>query len=381
MKYYETTYNEYTRASNHLNLHPELVEIFEKMPDSLNSFGNLIFYGPTGSGKYTQFLRFIEKYSTNHLKPDKMTSETEKTTYTYHISDVHYEVDLGQLGCESKKIWNECFFQIIDVVSSSPSKSGIILCRNFHAIHGELLEVFYSYMQHCRTLSIHIAFVLLTEHVSFIPNCILQCCKVISVKRPEWSFYHELFKSATSSIGTDKSHGAFTRRISLNGRAANPLEAMVKKKTVANTQVLERLTPDSILNLKEIHTVSLVQTISQLPKDTFNVICDSIINEMINPNLKLTDLRDQLYDILLYGLDITECLWYILYYFVENGQLSRDTNTTQIMNKIYVFLKCYNNNYRPIYHLESIFIYLIVQIFRYQEPTNGVRTNEYKIGV
>jgi hypothetical protein len=40
------------------------------------------------------------------------------------------------------------------------------------------------------------------------------------------------------------------------------------------------------------------------------------------------------------------------------------SNVDLILAKIHTFLKYYNNNYRPIYHLESIFFYMITQIHR-----------------
>ena len=40
-------------------------------------------------------------------------------------------------------------------------------------------------------------------------------------------------------------------------------------------------------------------------------------------------------------------------------QNSPKVELDSIMEKMYVFLKQYNNNYRPIYHLESIFFYII----------------------
>lgn len=353
MKYYETTCNDYIQSSKQFDIHPELADF--PTPENLNQLGNMIFYGPSGSGKYTQFLRVIEKYSTHKLKTEKISVITEKQTYTYHISDVHYDIDFALLGCESKKIWNECFFQIIDVVSAKKEKAGIILCRNFHAIHSELLDVFYSYIQHCRALSIHIAFAILTEHVSFVPNSILQCCKVISVKRPEKLVYEKLASKETP---------AWCPR--LEKKRNNRIE----------------IEPDSILNLKEIRSLSMVSNETNYPKDVFNIICDNIIAEMTNHSTisttadhpasgsaqnEILNLRDHLYDILLYGLDITECLWYILFHFVEVGSLTESNVLFEILDKINAFLKYYNNNYRPIYHLESIFIYLITRIYKYDE--------------
>ena len=36
--------------------------------------------------------------------------------------------------------------------------------------------------------------------------------------------------------------------------------------------------------------------------------------------------------------------------------------TEKIFTELYKFLKLYNNNYRPIYHLESFVFYLCIQI-------------------
>ena len=357
MKYYETTCSEYIAASKQTDMHPELASFnVDVMPASLSELGNIIFYGPSGVGKYTQFLRFIEKYAVNGLKTEKMTAATDKQTYEYHISDIHYEIDLALLGCESKKLWNECFFQIVDVVSAKKSKCGIILCKNFQSIHSELLDVFYSYMQHCRALSIHIVFVLLTEHVSFIPNRILQCCKLIPVKRP----CAELYKASNvhnPRTGGTKSHKTFLQQI--HPSMGNAMSMFRRDVDTAG------FLPESLLNMKEMH---LIAKVDAPPKDVFNIVCDNIIAKMIDhENIDIISFRDNLYDILLYGLDVTECLWYILYHFVENGILVDDSGNllSEIMDKTDAFLKFYNNNYRPIYHLESMFIYLITKIYRY----------------
>jgi len=349
-------------------MHPELKPILEEMPASLSELGNIIFYGPSGVGKYTQFLKFVEKYAVNGLKTEKMTAATDKQTYEYHISDIHYEIDLALLGCESKKLWNECFFQIVDIVSTKKTKCGIILCKNFQSIHSELLDVFYSYIQHCRALSIHIAFVLLTEHVSFIPNRILQCCKLIPVKRPDAELYKKSRNGQNPRFGGPKSHKTFLQQI-------HPLNHDV---TVFS--MLRRdppsidFAPESLLNMKEMHLIAKVDT---PPKDVFNIVCDNIIAKMIDhSNIDIISFRDNLYDILLYGLDVTECLWYILYHFVENGIFVDESGEilSEIMEKTDSFLKFYNNNYRPIYHLESMFIYLITKIYRYQSKSNGPKT-------
>jgi hypothetical protein len=414
VKYYETHFTEYLRAVNLHNLHPELDGVWEALPPRLDQLGNLILYGPPGSGKYTQFLRIVDKYwaagawgegsseqtfplvtylhpsasstalstktpaldpsSTGHrCKMDKMTSRTDKHEYTYRISDLHYEIDLAQLGCEAKKMWNECFFQIVDVITTKPAKTGIILCRNFHSIYGELVEPFYSYMQHSRTLGVHIVFVFLTDHLSFIPTNIVQCCKTIAVRRPARESYEYLVRASQGSPssadsnngnGTDPpKHCKFLQRISTCQQPPPPVHSNGND-TLASTSAMDELPLNALGNLKECHLVAMAASVAELPKDVFNIVCDNIIREMLKTEtLNIIELRDHLYDILLYGLDITECLWYILFFFVENGYLDTTPETmATIMERIFVFLKHYNNNYRPIYHLESIVIFLVTQL-------------------
>ena len=70
MKFHETSFDEYLQNSYNMNFHPELESIENSMPN-INNMGNLILYGPSGCGKYTQSLRLIKKYSPSDLKYDK----------------------------------------------------------------------------------------------------------------------------------------------------------------------------------------------------------------------------------------------------------------------------------------------------------------------
>ena len=106
-----------------------------------------------------------------------------------------------------------------------------------------------------------------------------------------------------------------------------------------------------------------IKNAKNIPTDIFNTICDNIIQKMTNPNnIEFINFRDILYDILTYNLDMTECLWYILRYFIEN-QLLKKEDISDILIHSYTFLKYYNNNYRPIYHLESILFYIINKVY------------------
>ena len=215
MKYYDTHYEEYIQSVKTHNIHPELKEVFDKFPPNIKEFGNIIVYGPCGSGKYSQVLCLLEKYSPTHLKYDKrMTVNTEKQSYIYRISDIHYEIDMGLLGCHSKLLWHELFFQIVDIISMKTEKNGILVCKNFHMIHSELLEVFYSYIQHTTKLmpNMCLRFIIMTEHISFLPNNILNCCAKIAVCKPTKQNYMDILNN-----GPDQTHSNYVCRTETPG--------------------------------------------------------------------------------------------------------------------------------------------------------------------
>ena len=349
MKFYESHYEDYLESINRFNIHPELEIIRSVLPKTLSQLGNVIVYGPPGVGKYSQVLRILQKYSLTGLKYDKkITMQSEKQDYTYHISDIHYEIDMSLLGCNSKILWRDIYSQIIDIISVKNEKCGVIVCKNFHMIHAEFLEIFYSYMQH-HGAGVHLNFILITEHISFIPNNIQNACHIINIGRPSKAQYERIDRSRTEED--------FTTRISrLNYDNRGPNSQCV--------DVFGSINTSDITNGKEVKSFSLIRD-GDIPKDIFNIICDAIITEMkTHERLSMAGFRDSIYDMLIYNLDITECIWYILYYFINNEDIS-NKNVSAIMDRCYVFLKYYNNNYRPIYHLESILFYFIVKIYKY----------------
>lgn len=376
MKFYETHYEDYLNSHKIYNLHPELLPYFEKFPQHISQLTNMIFYGPPGSGKYTQALAAIQKYSPSGLSNDKKISiQTEKYDYTYHISDIHYEIDMSLLGCNSKLIWHDIIQQIVDIVSVKPDngKCAIIMCKNFHMIHTELLEIFYSYIQeyNSRFSPIHLKYLIITEHMSFIPNNILSSCEIISVKRPDREKYIELItamqlhkprkyvKSHTvEDVSATSIDDEFTQKI---GNLRNNGYTDSAKAIVANIAVNE------IVNLKELRYFSKLASIDAVPADIFNIVCNNIIEQLLVPSkLVHAQFRDALYDIFVYNLDVVECVWHILCNLIENGHLKGES-ISDVMTRSYNFLKYFNNNYRPIYHLESMFHYMIIKINGYNE--------------
>ena len=322
MKFHESLFDEYISKANVSDLHPELRDFESSIPTDPKYFKNLILYGPSGIGKYTQMLRFIKKYSPSVLKYDKkMGLLTDKYEHSYRISDIHYEIDMSLLGCNSKLVWHDIYMQIVDIVSLKPCKFGIIVCKNFHSIHSELLDNFYSYIQQYANeqCPFQIKFILLSEHISFIPINILYNAQIVHIKRPSKELYELL-------------------------------------------GLPNEIYSQYLLNLKEIPMIKTVDDKSLLPKETFDNVCETLVDKISNPkNMLITNFRDYLYDILVYNLDIYDVIWYTITHFIHEGKLN-NKSITEILNKSYQQLQQYNNNYRPIYHLESIFINILNHI-------------------
>ena len=333
MKYYETQFEEYCKTVDVYNYHPEIVV---PTMNQVTDMQNQLFYGPTGCGKYSQVLRWIRPFSPSKLKYDrKMTAITDKASYTYRISDIHYEIDISMMGCNSKNMWDAVFNQIIDIVSVKADKSAIIVCTNFHTIHNELLDIFYSYMRQYQRRNnlfnknnICVKYILVTEHLSFVPNSILRECVVQNICRP-----------SVNDI--------------LHNKSANA------------RHWISQIEPDGILNLKELESMQYVPPEGELPCDIFNKICNAILQEIVDVPRKgdtfdFLHFRELLYNISIYHIDVMECLTYIFVNLVRQGYLTEEA-VSETLFEIVRFLRYYNNNYRTIYHIERIFFFLIMQ--------------------
>jgi len=100
-------------------------------------------------------------------------------------------------------------------------------------------------------------------------------------------------------------------------------------------------------------------------------ICNAIIENIKNPDkIEFLTFRDILYDILIYELDINECIWYILTALIR-GNLVSESSMSDILLKTNIFFQYYNNNYRPIYHLENYMYNLITIVNGYKKSSES----------
>lgn len=314
MNFHEFHFHQYLNSINNFNLHKQnnkLYLIFHKYPK------NIILYGPPGVGKYSQALKFISQFSQSNLKYEKKISiNHDKNEYFFRLSDIHIEIDLNTLGCNSKLVWNEFFSNLLNIISVNKTIF-FIICKNFHFIHNELHEVFYSFMQTIPNVKYKIYFILLTNNISFINPNILLSTYTINLPRPNKTAYLQLSNNKNIDINNITSIKGVKSNITINN--------------------------ESFLTC--------------------------LFNQIIKNNNNFFDIRNILYDILIFNINIDTCIWYVFKQFSilhENVIFSFD-----ITLLIYNFYFQFNNNYRPIYHLERLFINLINEHQRIMQNTEN----------
>ena len=160
---------------------------------------------------------------------------------------------------------------------------------------------------------IKILFVIITEQISFIPDNILNCCEIIYMSRPSKNLYEKCIKKKLNDI---------------------PLQ--------------------SITNIKILHMNNNENGVS-LIMHPYKIISNKILQQIRNTDeFSFLKFRELLYDLLIYNINIHDCVWYIFSVLVEEKVIPRE-KIPEVLEITFLFYKYYNNNYRPIYHLELYF--------------------------
>ena len=318
--------------SKKLQINNKYNNYFKTFSNNILNCPNLLLYGPPGSGKYTESLKIIENYSTSKLKYEKkLYIKSVKNEHIIKISDIHFEINMENLTCNSKQLFNDIYRNIIDCIETSNIKYGIILLKNFHNIDYELLDIFYSYIQKNINTNIIIKYIILTECISFIPNNILNAFKILYYSKLSFSNYIKLSKNKNK----------------------NELLKLQKNKNI-----------ETLIN--NIDNISLLKYYDLSNNKIFlnnkYSICDSLIDLILNKNLNYLLLRNNLYDLLIYNQNIHNCIFYILTNIIKKKENIHQNFLNIIYIKLCEFFKYYNNNYRPIFHLESLFLTIMKEI-------------------
>ncbi len=319
MNYLENTFSKYTDKVKANNVHPELEPIIERYSGNIEEFNNTIFYGPVGCGKYSQILNLIDKYSISNLKYNKKSCvQIEKdTTLMIHMSDIHYEVDIELLGCNSKCVFHSIYQQINDIIRTNNKNifaknnkiGGIIVCKNFHTIQNELLECFYTYMTSSYENNIY--FILHTEDVGFIPRHIIELSHLIKVIKPSK-------KNITNTI----------------------VSSSVKKNIVGN-----------YTNFKDMECGNNI--------NVYNNFINRFIEVIKEKTNNIQEVRNIIYDILTYNVSFIKFIYHLLNKLESENMVYLNE---ELILSLFNFFSLYDKHYRPVFHLEKLLVNLLLII-------------------
>tara|TARA_A100001015_G_C15016040_1_gene725563 strand:- start:710 stop:1618 length:909 start_codon:yes stop_codon:yes gene_type:complete len=270
-----------------------------KFPDNFKDLPNIIIYGPPNSGKYYKAISILNQYRTtpDYLSQKKLELEINKSIEIFQSSEIHYEIDFSLLGTSAKSTWYSFYNHICDILMSKVNKTCVILIKNFHEIHEDLVHVFFSFMQK-NSDYITIKYILLSQQLYFLPDNITSRCSIVKCKAQKRNKIQNNQNYNNNFVYYDNHIEECRRLISF------------------------------MIDFKDTYIYK--------KKDSEN-------------QYKL--LRDILYDILVKNYNIFCVLNYVSSKLIEMNVI---IDHEKLIQDIYYFFKHYNNNYRPIYHLEKI---------------------------
>jgi hypothetical protein len=204
----------------------------------------------------------------------KVELDINDNLYYFTITDVHIEIDFEILGKNSYNIWISFYNYMCEICIN---KKYYIICKNFHYIKCELLEIFHIFLRNK-----NINFIICTQHISYIPCIVKKQFKII-----------------------------------------------VKNKNKSNMKTIN--------NYKRL---------------------EPIINIIINKEIDYFIIREKIYDILTYNLDINEAFTEIIFKLFKQGYFE-NIQLSSLFKELLNIIQKYNNNYRSVYHIECFVIYLI----------------------
>jgi len=312
---------------------------------------HIILYGMAGTGKYSTALHMIKEYSPSELKYEKKVFVVaNKQEICIKLSDIHYEVDFDLFICNSRQTWSIIYEHITNMIENNVlscydnTQCVYIICKNFHLIHNELLEIFTSYMSTQKNIKM----VILTEHISFIPNHILCKCTIFPLSMKSVSELDDVINDTANEevneiVVVKRKHKTPKKKVNL-----------LNFKNVSNLYT-KYIYPHINLKYRAIDEAEL-----------YTIVCMSLIYDMemyVKSETKVSGknllvFRDKIYNIFTYHLDFGFCIWIINYYFVQKGWIVID-NYDKVIFHILDCYKYMNNNYREIFHAERWLWYMI----------------------
>jgi len=297
MKFNEQTWELLVSRVNENNYHKSLEKIVLLMPKLIDDFPNLIIYGPENSGKYSFVLSLLNRYSPSNLKYEK------KILIEPSKSQDNYIIKMSDVHFE------------VDF--------NLLGCNGkqlWFTIYNQILEI-----------------------ASFNKNqkSIIVCKNFqnINIETLE-VFYSYLQKSFyTPNLG-------FILMTNSYSFIPNNIKNLFIPLCISKTE-FEKLSKQTSIN--QIEDIKLEKIVTDLYSLSKNI-----------KKINFHDVRTKLYNLLIFNHSITKFVEFVTIELISKSNLN-NLQIDKLIETNEKFLYYFQNNYRPIFHLESYF-YSIVEI-------------------
>lgn len=306
---------------------------------------NYLIYGGLSHENYAVACEIISEHSPTRAKYVRsLRVQFQKKEVLIPMGDTHFEVDIHTLGSSAKYIWTHIMQQIRDIVVLRTSPVAFVVCKNFHCISNEMLELFTSNVRETsmreyatRHRSTRIYYIVLVQNVSFFPRPFL--ARFYRHRSSTDQFRRHVLQRESSASST-----------AVEG-TTDP-EWLRKRRNAETNRIRAYLGPEPAESkVYELHRSSETYK-TAIYEDLRQCLYDY---QTTNSNR----LRNALYDVSIYGWDIYEVMWRLMRSLADHFEptsVMEDPECAAVIcdlllesNKI---CEQYNLNYRPILHVE-----------------------------
>lgn len=314
------------------------LEIIDKYLEKFE-LPNCIFYGPYGSGKLVLAKYLINQYFNN----DNLVYYSKKIIYNLKEEEIdiqksihHYEIDCNNFNLNDKKFIVEFISEISKTNNINNNKIKIIIIKNAEnlsyntqIIISKLIEDFF---KTCR-------FIFISHSLTKLISKLRTHCQLINIRKPS----------------IDKIN-LILNNISINENI--------------NTDCLEEISINCDLNINS--AIFMLQQYQFTDSIVNNFNYQPYIKQFIETIMKFNErdiskLREEIYNILIYDINIYNLLELFLIQIYNNETLDND-NKFKILTAITNYSYITNKGYRQVYHYELLF-YSVINILKNNDIT------------
>lgn len=282
-------------------------ELDARLPDK----PNIILYGARATGKKTMALHIIRSQSNAKKLVYKRNVYVRfsKREISLRISDMHIELDLSNILNNCRQSWDRTFETIKDITLASPSHKKFVLLHNIELASQDIINSLHAYLQNLEP-GINLRFLLLTTSLIALPQSLIDRCVCFRLRRPS----HSQLKSTLKAPSLKK-------------------EEVIRLETLYNFPYGMK---ENVPQFK--YLIDMLQD----PQTSFS-------------DADIVTLRNYLYQLQIDKTNNYELPWRIVKAMVPRAT---EIDLAALGKTLGLYVKRIANAYRPIYHLETLALYL-----------------------